>query len=514
MRIMIILFIVIFSNIVCLFDEEIKMDKPIKGSALFFRALNQNQFYISNSLTNYIFNIRDGQITNFTGIIPLNSTIYEPFLLYVNNLPSYFIDVNSINDYIKIYDIQKNIYKEYTGIKINDQLKRKFCKFGGKADKLFVVGVEDNKHNFHVRLIDSNGTEIFKSQNINIKNSNDFYIYTTLSTDKKKNYYKAIVAIIFYESNFAVLQWSRTNSGVVVFSSESVNSKQFIKQKNVQMSTGGIFCSQEKGDVNCHKISANFQKGFKDKKFNIQMLQKCKSDYKLNVFNNERYVVSCLNSKNEYIIQLFASDLTRDFDMNGMVLFKDNQNDTFTYDILNGKINELVIIRAELSKNQYFIETFNFIKNSTNKYILCPPGCQDCYWKNQISIQLSKNSIISGKTLNCSLCKFNSYFADNYADLCFLKKDKPKGYEFMEEYHKFSSCDYCCKTNNPDYICDVCLKEEGYEYFVDEPNNGRCEKKCEGDFPFIKLDQKTCTNSCTGVPQCVTFKSYLNSLNP
>ena len=33
-------------------------------------------------------------------------------------------------------------------------------------------------------------------------------------------------------------------------------------------------------------------------------------------------------------------------------------------------------------------------------------------------------------------------------------------------------------------------------------------------FAFIKKDEKTCTNSCTGVPNCITFKNYLNSLNP
>ena len=197
-----------------------------------------------------------------------------------------------------------------------------------------------------------------------------------------------------------------------------------------------------------------------------------------------------------------------------MLLFKDEINDNYTYDVIKGKENEIVVLKADLSKNKYFIETFNFIKNSSNKYVLCPPGCQDCYWKQQLGIQYSKNSYISETTLNCTLCKFNSYFADNYADLCFLKKERPKGYEFMEDYHKFSSCDYCCKTNKTDYICDVCLNNEKYEYFVDEPNNGRCEKKCEGKFGFIKTDQKVCTNSCTGVPNCITFKNYLNSQNP
>ena len=70
-RMMLLLFFLV-EYAICLFDEEIKMDKPIKGSALFFRALNSNEFYISNSVTNYIFNIRNGEKRNFTGVIPLN----------------------------------------------------------------------------------------------------------------------------------------------------------------------------------------------------------------------------------------------------------------------------------------------------------------------------------------------------------------------------------------------------------------------------------------------------------
>jgi hypothetical protein len=186
MNINVISFIFIFGCINCLFDEEIKMDKPIKGSALFFRGLNQNEFYISNSITNYIFNIRNGQKKNFTGIIPLESTIYEPFLLFVKNQPSYFIDVNSINDYVKIYDIKNNIYKEYTALKIKDEHKRKFCKFEETNDDKFVIGVEDSNNNFQIRLVTSNGTEVFRSQTINIKNSDDFYIFTNVSRDKKK----------------------------------------------------------------------------------------------------------------------------------------------------------------------------------------------------------------------------------------------------------------------------------------------------------------------------------------
>ena len=70
------------------------------------------------------------------------------------------------------------------------------------------------------------------------------------------------------------------------------------------------------------------------------MLQNCKSDFKLNILNDERYVVSCLNDENQFIIQLFSAKLQRDFDMDGMILFKDEITDNYTYDIINGKNNE------------------------------------------------------------------------------------------------------------------------------------------------------------------------------
>ena len=488
------------------------MDKPIKGSTLFFRALNQNEFYVSNSLTNYIFNIRTGKKYNFTGIIPLNSNIYEPFLLYVNYNPSFFIDSHTINDYVKIYNINNNEYKEYTALKIKDEFKRKYCKFEIANENKFVIGVQDSDDNFQIRLITANGTEIFRSQMINIRDSDDFYIFTNIYIDKK-NDNRAIIALIFYESRFVMHQWSRTKNGDIIYTTDNANSNQFVRQEKVQMSTNGIFCGQENGDVNCHKITVKHQGGFNTKTFNAQMLQECKSDFKLNILNTERYIVSCLNIRNEFIIQLFSPNLARDFDMNGMILFKDELNDNFTYDALKGKDNELVVIKADLLKNKYFIETFNFIKNSSNKYQLCPPGCQDCYWRKQLGYKYGKNYYNQVTTLNCTLCKFNSYFADNYADLCFLKKERPTGYEFMDEYNKFSSCDYCCKTNKPnDYVCDICLNNEKYEYFLDEPNNGRCVKKCSGNYGFIKIDQKACTNSCTGVPKCNTFNEYLKMI--
>lgn len=103
--------LIIIGEIFCIFDEEIIMEKPIKKSALFFRALNENEYYISNSASNIIFNIRNGNKRNFTGIIPQDSTIYEPYLLFVNQKPSLFIDAHHIYDFIKIYNIMyiKNI---------------------------------------------------------------------------------------------------------------------------------------------------------------------------------------------------------------------------------------------------------------------------------------------------------------------------------------------------------------------------------------------------------------------
>ena len=45
-------------------------------------------------------------------------------------------------------------------------------------------------------------------------------------------------------------------------------------------------------------------------------------------------------------------------------------------------------------------------------------------------------------------------------------------------------------------------------------NNGRCEKSCEGKYKFIKPDLKSCTDSCNGVPNCITFTNYINPQNP
>ena len=509
-----ILLIFIFGNIICLFDEEIKMDKPIKGGSLFFRAYHQDNYMISNSITNYIFNIRNGEKYNFPWIIPLESTIYEPFVFF----PFFIVDAHSSNNFVKIYDMRYNIYKEYTALKIKSEDKRKFCHL--RFSYSFAIGVQDSENNFQIRLVSINGTEIFRSQILNITNSDDFYIFSDgymYSNDQKSysySYMRFIYAIIFYGNYFEIHQWYRNNDEHIHYIINLAIIDKTVKQKNIQMLDNRIFCGQENGDVNCYIIQIKNQKEPYYQFINIiQMLQECKSDFKLNRFNYERYVISCLNTKNEFIIQLFSSDLKRDFDINGMILFKDDITDNYTYDVINGKNNELVILKADLPNNKYFIETFNFIKNSSNIYILCPPGCQDCYLKEQLGIQYNKNTYIKDVTLNCSLCKFNRYFADNYGDICFLKKEKPRGYEFIEKYQKFSSCDYCCKTNKTDYICDVCLNNEKYEYFVDEPNNGRCEKKCEGKYKFIKTDQKVCIDSCNGVPNCIAFNDYVNSVN-
>jgi hypothetical protein len=490
MKKFILFFLLFATGSLTLFDEEIIMEKPIGGkSGLFFRRFDQNNFYISNSETNYLFNIRDGNKTPFGGIIPSSSTIYEPLVLNVNNKPSYIVDAFSKNNFIKVYDIVNNKYKEYTAFKIDETHKRKFIKYEVANDNKFVVGIQDKNDNFHVRLINSNGTEIFQSQMVNIKGSDDFQLITQFSGN-----YKSIIAIVFYENEFIMHQWFRNGNGEVNYSLQSALANQFIKQNNVQVVKNQFFCSEEFGDINCHKMTFNFNGGFSTKMFNVQMLQDCKSLFKLNPFNNERYIISCLNSRNEYVVQLFNANLVRDFGMNGLTIFKDDEKDNFEYDALQGKDNELVVIRADLAKNKYYLEPFNFIKNSKGLYEQCPDGCQNCYFKTPISIRLPDKTLIQNITLNCTLCKFNRYFADSYADICFLKKERPSGYEFMEDYKKFSSCEYCCKTKEEDYMCNTCFNEN-YKYYVGETNNGRCVTKCPAGYPFINYDKGTCTSS-------------------
>ena len=513
MKIIILFLLYLIPEIICLFEEEIIMEKPSEGyPGIFFRRLDENNFYISNSVKDYIFNIRVGTKEYFGGIIPESSTIYEPFLLFENNKPSYIIDAYSKNNYIKIYDIENNKYREYTGLKINEGQKRKFAKYEVVNDNKFIIGIQDENDNFHIRMINANGTEIFRSQEVDVKNSDDFCFYAYKSGDNK-----AIFVIIFYEDKFVMHQWYRNGNNNVNYYTEQILSNQFIKHTNIQLEYAHrIFCSQDLGDVNCHKISFNWNGGFTTKKFNIQMLQECKSIFKLNYFNKERFIVSCLNTNNEYIIQIFNENLVRDYDMNGITIFKNDEiNNNFEYDALQGKDNELVVLKVDVSKNKYYLETFNFIKNSSNLYELCPDGCQDCYYLKNLGIKFRNNTLIQKTTLNCSLCKFNRYFADNYADICFLKKERPNGYEFMEQYKKFVSCEYCCKTGENSDICTNCINKDNYGFYVDEPNNGRCSQNCSGEYRFIDYNKRNCISSCNGNENCCSYSNYLlnNNLN-
>ena len=52
----------------------------------------------------------------------------------------------------------------------------------------------------------------------------------------------------------------------------------------------------------------------------------------------------------------------------------------------------------------------------------------------------------------------------------------------MEEYKKFVSCEYCCKTRENSDICTNCINKENYGFYVDEPNNGRCAQNCSGEY--------------------------------
>ena len=375
MKINLLLILCLILEILCLFNEEIIMEKPTEGNAgLFFRRLDENNFYISNSETNIIFNIRDGTKEYFGGIIPESSTIYEPFILFVKNKPSYIIDAYSKNNYLKIYDIENNKYREYTGLKLYEGQKRKIVKFEGapEDDDKFVIGIQDENDNFHIRMINSNGTEIFRSQEVNIKYSDDFYIFAY-----RPGINKAVFVIVFYEDKFVLHQWYRNGNEHVNYYIEEALSNQFVKHSNIQIYWPLIIlCSQDDGDVNCHKMTFNWNGGFKTKTFNIQMLQECKSIFKLNYFNKEKFIVSCLNINNEYVIQIFNKYLERDYDMNGMAIFKNNDiSGNFEYDALEGKENELIVIKADVANNKYYLETFNFIKNSKNLYELCPDGC-------------------------------------------------------------------------------------------------------------------------------------------
>lgn len=395
-----ILLIILIIKTFCIFDEEIEMEKSIEGSGLFLEKLDDNNYYVSNSVTNYIINIRNGNKSYFNGIIPLSSSIFEPFVIRVKNIPAFFVDGFSNNDFLKIYNISSNKYKEYTGLKLSEITKRKFCKFGDDSSTYegFVIGVQDKNNYFYIRYISSNGTEIFRSQTIDISGSDDFSIFTQLYGS-----YKSIVAIIYYENVFIMHQWFRNGNSEVYYRTDNAITDQFIRQDYVQ-NKDFIFCGQEYGDVNCHILKVNYNAGYNTKITNVQMLQECKTVFQLVKFNKERYSVSCLNERNEYIIQLFSGTLVRDFDMNGKVIFKDESNDRFVYNVIGGRENELVIIKADLSQNKYFIEAFTFIKNEKNIYELCPEGCQNCYYIKQLGIRYPNNTYDGITTLNCSLC--------------------------------------------------------------------------------------------------------------
>ena len=56
MKLNYVIIIILFIKILCLFDEEIEMERSIEGNGLFLEKFDDNNVYISNSFTNYIFN--------------------------------------------------------------------------------------------------------------------------------------------------------------------------------------------------------------------------------------------------------------------------------------------------------------------------------------------------------------------------------------------------------------------------------------------------------------------------
>ena len=320
---------------------------------------------------------------------------------------------------------------------------------------------------------------------------------------------------IFYENKIVLHLWSGKEGDILDYKTDEIVLDQSIKLSNIQL-TGVdevIHCGQNKDNIFCSKIHSNSQGIKPSSKRNIHILQGCKSVFKFNIFNEEKYVVSCLNTKNEYVIQLFSfNSLEKDFSLDGLILWKDNQTDEFTYDCLQGKDSELVILKADLKRSKYFIESFNFIKNSNNLYQLCPEGCRNCSFIRNLGIAFPNNFNIEETKLNCSLCSFNRFFAENYEDVCFSEKNKPKGYELLENSKKFISCQYCCKTKKKNNNCDFCLNEKKYIYFTDDPNNGKCTNKCEGEYPFIKYNENLCTNDCKEKEGCEHFINYMKIL--
>ena len=415
----------------CLFDEQLKMDKPSHKSALFFRRKNQNEFIISNSKTSILYNIRTGEKEEFPAIIPSNCTIYEPYFGYYQNEDNAFlVDAQTKDNFIKIYLLKNNEYHEYKNININKIYKRKYETYNNRVyyDR-FVVGIQDNDNNFQLILIDFHGNEIFKSQKINVGNCNDFILHSYTSSEKR-----TLINFFFYDDKIVLHQWTGVENSNLVYYTQTINSNKNIKQNNIQYldPDKSLFCGQNDGDIYCHQIWAGYLSPIHVAVLYNKILQGCKSIYKLNTFNNERKIISCINNKNEFVIQLFSYEFVLDYDLNGLVLWKDGINEDFSYDVLQGKENEIVVLRANLKTNEYFIEMFNFIKNSNNKYQLCPEGCQNCYFKNSIGIQYPNNSLFYVQNLNCSLCNANKYFAENHQDKCFKKEERIDGYEFRK----------------------------------------------------------------------------------
>ena len=480
--------------------------------ALFFRRKNQNEFIISNSKTSFIINIRTGEKKNFPAIIPLNSTIYEPFLGYWDDENwAYLVDAQTKGDFIKIYYLKDNVYHKYHAVNINKQNKRKYERYTHNwyknQNNRFIIGIQDNDNNFELRDIDTLGNEIFKSQKINIANSTDFIIYTTCYPQTTQIY-----AYIFYENKIVLHQWSRQEGNTVFYTTDNKIINNNLKLNNLQLKEPHypIICGQDKTDIYCHYILANYGGGMHvNSIYYAKVLEGCKSTFKLNLFNGEKYVVTCLNNNNEFVMQLFTYSFKIDYDLSGLVLWKDDINDDFTYDVLQGKENELVIIRANLKKNEYFLEIINFIKNSGNLYQPCPEGCQTCNFVKHIGIQYPNRTYLYDTTLNCTLCNFDRFFAEDFGDICFSNIKKPKGYELSKKDKKFFSCDYCCVTKTNNVNCNFCLNEKKYIYYIDEPNNGRCAPKCEGEYKYIKYDENICTNTCEGKTKCESFNNYM-----
>ena len=306
-------------------------------------------------------------------------------------------------------------------------------------------------------------------------------------------------------------QWSKVDQGYFFYTTDQLITNKNIKQNNIQYvdPDKSMICGQNEDEIYCHKIWPGYLIGIFINNLYNKVLQGCKSNFKFNVFNKERNIVSCLNNKNEYVIQIFSIDFKTEYDLNGLILCKDDINDNFTYDALQGKENELVVIRANLKKNEYFIEIFNFIKDSNNKYQICPEGCQSCTYFNNIRMKFPNNTFINDAGLKCSLCNYNRFFADNHGDKCFTYENRPKGYELIEDEKKLYSCEYCCITKKNSSICNFCIKEKKYKYFLDELNKGRCVQKCEGEYKFIKYKENLCTNTCEGETQCQSFENFM-----